>query len=399
MRGTAVIGRKHSIHNSMIVRKRGVTRMLRGKRGPTVPYRRAVGTGKYCLVPNIVSSRMRFHSPKLARGTSVSARDQTTTTKNMASVVSVPGAGPRAAALSTLGTGFSLLTRGYDIGCSYCFKTAGGGCARFSGLSGGHMYKVGLFVKSDAKGVLMSGVGDLLGVFGKASLLVTTRYRGRRAVGGGARGCMGRCVRGCPRRCCRIRRRALPVNCRTGVHSVTTYCRSSRLTMHLTHVTSTHLRVLRVSATERLSLFSGSVPLRRGEVATRTYISRLLFSSSSCLRLNTHVGYGPSVGAGAGQSTLHRTIGSGLVSIVTASRTPRLLGRGRKKPLGTVSNVPVVRFSLIDVLRLIGRNVFAVRGIIRGVYRTPTRVCGVRGHNFVHPNCRTSLMLIHPSTL
>lgn len=329
---------------------------------------------------------MRFHSPKLARGTSVLARDHTTTTNNIASVVSVPGAGPIAAALSTLGTGLSLLGRGYVMGRSYCFNTAGSGCDRFNGLSGRHIYNVGLFVNSDAKGVLMSGVGDLLGVFGNASVLVTTRYRSRRAVGGGVTGC-GRVF---------TKRGSVPVNGRPCVHSSTTYCTSSRLTMQLTEVTNTQLRVLRISATGRLRLF-GSCSLSRGRVATRTYITRLLFALDSCHALNAHVGYGPTVGGRTSHSTLHTTIGSNLVSIVTASRTPRLLSRGRKNTLGTVSNVPVVRFSLIDVLRLISRKMFALRAVIRGVYRTPTRVCHVGRHNCVHRNCQTSLILMHPS--
>lgn len=378
------MGRKLRMPTSIVVRKRGVTRVLIRGRRPSVPYSRAVSTAKYCLLPKIVSNRIRFHSPKLARGTSVVARDQTTTTNKMASVVSVPGADPRAAALSTLGTGLSRLTRGYSMGCSYCFNTAGGGCPLLRRLSGRHMYNIGLFVNSDANGVLISGVTDLLGVFGKASLLVTARYRSRSVVGSGAIGCL----RGCKTS------NSMPLGCRPGVHSSRTYCRSSRLTIQLTHVTSTHLRVLRVSASGRLRLFRG-VPLSRGQVATRTYITRLLFTSDSCRRLNAHVGYGPTVGGGR-QGTLHSTMGSKLVSSVTASRTPRLVSSGRKNTLGTTSNVPVVRFSLMDVLRLMSRNVFALRGMMRGVYRTPTRVCRVRGHNCVQANGRTSLMLIHP---
>lgn len=361
-----------------------MTRMLTRRAIPSRPYKRVVSTGNCCLVPKMVSSRMRFHSPKLARGTSVRARDATTTTNNIADFVSVPGAAPRAAALRTLGTGFTSTTAGDIMGCSFCFKTAGAGTSMLPALSGDQMYNIGLFVKTDAKGVLMSHVRMLEGMFTGTNVLVTTRYRRRSVVDTGA----ATFGRGC--------KRSPSVGCRPRVHDTRTYTCSSSLTVQLTGRGGTHLRVLRVDATRRLSLLR-SGPLDRGGVATRTYISRLCFCSGSCRALGKHVGYGPSVGASRSQGTLHGTLSAGQVSMVNASRTPRLLGRGRKKTLGTMSNVPVVRFSLMTVVRLMHRNVLDVRRLIRGVYRTPTRLCRVREQNCVHPNCRTSLMLMGPS--
>lgn len=358
-------------------------RIVRNSNTPTTMYSRRVSTRKYFLLPKIVSSRIRFHSPNLARGTSVTARATTTTTKKIASFVSVPGYAPRAAALRTLRGGFGSTTAGYVIGCSFCFKTAGGGTSRLGTLSGARMYNIGLFVKTDAKGVLMSHVRTLGGVFSRTNVLVTARYRSRRVVHRGARHFGRRC------------NRSLSVSFRPLVHDRRTYCRSSTLTMRLTGRANTHLRVLRVDATHRLNLLR-SHPLRRGGVATRTYMSRLVFYSRSCTRFKTHVGYGPDVGAGASHSTLEGTLAAGLVSIVTASRTPRLLDRGRKKTLGTMSNVPALRFSLIDVCRLMRRNVLSVRRLMRGVYRTPTRLCRVDREKFVQPNCRTSLILLGP---
>lgn len=102
MGGTAVVGRNHAFANSMLVRSSGVTTMCR-KAVPTRSNSTAiVSTANGCLLPNTVSSRIRFHRPKLARGNSVTDRDHTTMTNKIAAFVSVPGAGPRAAALTSL---------------------------------------------------------------------------------------------------------------------------------------------------------------------------------------------------------------------------------------------------------------------------------------------------------
>ncbi len=351
-----------------------------------------VSTRKLFLVPNIVSSRIRFHRPKLARGTSVCARDYTTTTNNIASCVSVPGIMPRAASLRALRRGFSLNTGGDLIGCSFFFKTARAGARLLRRLSMGGVYNMGLFVNDDANGVLMSQRSTLHAVFAQDSLPVVARYRSSTVVTRGLGG---------DREVCN---RSPTIIRRPRVHDRRTYFHSARLTMTLTHRAKTHLRITRIDATHRLSLFrdaplcGAAAGYISGHVATRTYVTRLCCASTSCRQLKAHVGYGPTVGASASHRTLHGTLGSKHVSIVNASRTPRLLRRGRNNYIGTISNVPVMRFSLVTVLGLTSRKVLGLRHIIRLVYRTPTQLFSVRKENFVHRKTRTSLMLLHPAS-
>lgn len=94
----AVIGRNHSFLNSLLISNRIVSSVFRNVTPHNV-CSRMISTAKYFILPNMVSSRIRFHRPKLAHGTSVRDRDHTTTCNNIASCVRVPGAIPRAARL------------------------------------------------------------------------------------------------------------------------------------------------------------------------------------------------------------------------------------------------------------------------------------------------------------
>lgn len=209
------------------------------------------------------------------------------------------------------------------MGCDFFCNTAGSGISSFARLSVRRIPNVGLFVNSDANGVLISGVrslGHIFGATGSLGLPIVARYRSARVVGHG----VTRTGTGC--------KRSPTIRRRPRVHDRRTYCRDDGLTIRLTHRFNAHLRVTRIAATQRLRLFTrrgkgtgrcskSNVPLPR--VAKRTIVTRLIFSSTSCTAGGTLVGYGPTVGALTSHSTLHGTLDSKAVTAVNASRTPR----------------------------------------------------------------------------
>lgn len=340
--------------------------------------KRVVSTSNLYTIPKFISVRIRLHSPNRARGRSVVAKYGTTTTNNIADLLTVPGAGPAASDPRVMGCVLSGTGSTSDHICITTDIAGKLGDRRPASVSTiGDTNTVTLASSNEpirGAGCLDSTVGGTPGL----NVAVITRYRSLFLTSNNGVG-RNRISRG-------LNIGKVPTNTRS-------YKATERVT--LTTTLSRPVRVYRIDAGADITLVHSTGEENIG-IATRATPRCISLASERLLENSTSCEVGPPLEA---RTSISRVVGklySNALSTVTASRTPRAPRRGTSF-MGTPGNSVNVRASFtIYGACLIGANEVALSRLIRGVDIGPTEVLGV-GTNALSINTGTSIILVGPS--
>lgn len=337
--------------NSVCLRSNIVARVNRGL-GVGSGDSGMVSTGKYLMVPKLVSLRIRFESPKRARGRSVRANSQTTTENNIAAIITVPGAAPMVSDPSHMGCirgGTGRLTNVRILRTNTVARKRGK--RRLSSVRKVMGTKVPTLSRSNGSIVGAELYGRTVRITRGFGIPVFTRYRSvslhNSKYVGRSRG---------------TQELNLP-NVYGTIRSIVT-----TESVLLTERAKTELRLYRYSARNITGVVRVIGRRKLSGVATRIYPRRFVLASSSVGYSSPGCGVGPPLHAGGSMSTLVQKLGSNSFGIVDASRTPRTIPRGANSVQGTTFNVIKVRADFtLSCATLMRAKVLAVSRLVRGV--------------------------------
>lgn len=342
------------------------------------------------LLPGVIDDHVHFREPGLTHKADIFTESMAAAAGGVTSYMDMPNVIPQTTGLQALADKFALGAEKSLVNYSFFFGATHDNSHLLEQLDPRTVCGVKLFMGSSTGHMLVDREEILYDIFTRSPLPVMTHCEDSGIIAANAE---------------RIRKQFGddPDVCHhPEIRNEEACFRSTETAVRMARETGARLHVAHVSTARELSLF-GHGPLREENnggpgkrITAEACIAHLRYCDEDYAHLGTRIKCNPAVKTAADREALRKALNDGRIDVVATDHAPHLPAEKEGGCFRAASGMPMIQFSLANMLALADRGVLTVERVVELMCHNPARLFKIRNRGFIREGAQADLTLLRP---
>lgn len=342
-------------------------------------------TGCY-LLPGVIDDHVHFRDPGLTEKADICTESRAAVAGGVTSIMDMPNTKPMTVTLEAWNDKMQSLSEKSSANYSCYFGATNDNYPLFNQLDKHRVCGIKLFMGASTGNMLVDRMESLRKIFSQAPMLIAAHCEDQHTIQENTQKYLQETGASDD----------LPVEYHPLIRSEEACNRSSHLAVQLATETGAHLHIMHVSTARELELFSQQ-PLKSKKITAEACVPHLMFTADDYAALGTRIKCNPAIKSGQ-REALQQAVNKGLIDVIATDHAPHLPENKKGGALKAASGMPMVQFSLLNMLQLADQGVFTLPTIVEKMSHAPAELFEIHRRGYIRKDYQADLVLVRPDS-
>ena len=386
-----IVNEGRTFSGSIVIDDDRIAEVREGNLIPRDDYARRIDATGCFVFPGVIDEHVHFREPGMTQKADIGSESRAAAYGGVTTYFEMPNTKPQATTPEAWADKMDRAARESHVNYSFFYGATSGNASTFKAIDRTLIPGIKLFMGASTGGMLVDGrpaLEDTFKACADLDLPLMTHCEDSQVISRN----MARFVR---------RYGDDPdVAFHPLIRSVEACRRSSSLAVELAKAYGTRLHIAHISTWQELQMlepnthFNDSQPFP--QITGEAVLAHLLFTSRDYATLGTRIKCNPSVKAAVHRAALRKALSDGRITCVGTDHAPHLPADKQGGCRTAASGMPMVQYSLVSMLGLVGRGVLSMERMVQLMCHNPARLFSVTGRGFLRPKYKADIVIVKP---
>ena len=384
IKNAQIINEGQRFVGSVVVEDELIAEVLHEGEEPQYPCDKLIDAEGLYLIPGVIDEHVHFRDPGLTHKADMHSESIAAVAGGVTSFMDMPNTNPQTTTLEALGDKFNDAAQKSVANYSFYFGATNSNAHLLPELDKRTVCGVKLFMGASTGNMLVDRLDALKSIFQRSPILIATHCEDQTII---------------RRNMDEYRKRYGddPDIClHPSIRNVEACYQSSALAVQLAREFNSRLHILHITTAKELPLFEDK-PLNEKNITAEVTVSHLLFCDEDYTSLGARIKCNPSIKTKADRDALRKAVRTNVLDTIGTDHAPHLLSEKQGGAFKAVSGMPMIQFSLVNMLELAGQGVLTIEQVVEKMCHAPALLYQIEKRGFIRPNYKADLVLIHPN--
>lgn len=384
IKNAQIINEGQRFVGSVVVEDELIAEVLHEGEEPQYPCDKLIDAEGLYLIPGVIDEHVHFRDPGLTHKADMHSESIAAVAGGVTSFMDMPNTNPQTTTLEALGDKFNDAAQKSVANYSFYFGATNSNAHLLPELDKRTVCGVKLFMGASTGNMLVDRLDALKSIFQRSPILIATHCEDQTII---------------RRNMDEYRKRYGddPDIClHPSIRNVEACYQSSALAVQLAREFNSRLHILHITTAKELPLFEDK-PLNEKNITAEVTVSHLLFCDEDYTSLGARIKCNPSIKTKADRDALRKAVRTNLLDTIGTDHAPHLLSEKQGGAFKAVSGMPMIQFSLVNMLELAGQGVLTIEQVVEKMCHAPALLYQIEKRGFIRPDYKADLVLIHPN--
>lgn len=384
IKNAQIINEGQRFVGSVVVEDELIAEVLHEGEEPQYPCDKLIDAEGLYLIPGVIDEHVHFRDPGLTHKADMHSESIAAVAGGVTSFMDMPNTNPQTTTLEALEGKFNDAAQKSVANYSFYFGATNSNAHLLPELDKRTVCGVKLFMGASTGNMLVDRLDALKSIFQRSPILIATHCEDQTII---------------RRNMDEYRKRYGddPDIClHPSIRNVEACYQSSALAVQLAREFNSRLHILHITTAKELPLFEDK-PLNEKNITAEVTVSHLLFCDEDYTSLGARIKCNPSIKTKADRDALRKAVRTNLLDTIGTDHAPHLLSEKQGGAFKAVSGMPMIQFSLVNMLELAGQGVLTIEQVVEKMCHAPALLYQIEKRGFIRPDYKADLVLIHPN--
>ena len=384
IKNAQIINEGQRFVGSVVIEDELIAEVLHEGEEPQYPCDKLIDAEGLYLIPGVIDEHVHFRDPGLTHKADMHSESIAAVAGGVTSFMDMPNTNPQTTTLEALEDKFNDAAQKSVANYSFYFGATNSNAHLLPELNKRTVCGVKLFMGASTGNMLVDRLDALKSIFQRSPILIATHCEDQTII---------------RRNMDEYRKRYGddPDIClHPSIRNVEACYQSSALAVQLAREFNSRLHILHITTAKELQLFEDK-PLNEKNITAEVTVSHLLFCDEDYTSLGARIKCNPSIKTKADRDALRKAVRTNLLDTIGTDHAPHLLSEKQGGAFMAVSGMPMIQFSLVNMLELAGQGVLTIEQVVEKMCHAPALLYQIEKRGFIRPNYKADLVLIHPN--
>ena len=384
IKNAQIINEGQRFVGSVVIEDELIAEVLHEGEEPQYPCDKLIDAEGLYLIPGVIDEHVHFRDPGLTHKADMHSESIAAVAGGVTSFMDMPNTNPQTTTLEALGDKFNDAAQKSVANYSFYFGATNSNAHLLPELDKRTVCGVKLFMGASTGNMLVDRLDALKSIFQRSPILIATHCEDQTII---------------RRNMDEYRKRYGddPDIClHPSIRNVEACYQSSALAVQLAREFNSRLHILHITTAKELPLFEDK-PLNEKNITAEVTVSHLLFCDEDYTSLGARIKCNPSIKTKADRDALRKAVRTNVLDTIGTDHAPHLLSEKQGGAFKAVSGMPMIQFSLVNMLELAGQGVLTIEQVVEKMCHAPALLYQIEKRGFIRPNYKADLVLIHPN--
>ncbi|MCH4147003.1 MAG: dihydroorotase [Prevotella sp.] len=378
--GGNIVNEGRTFRGSIVIEDNHIALIKEGEDAPRGNYDKEVDATGCFVLPGIIDEHVHFREPGLTQKADIESESRAAAYGGVTSYFEMPNTIPQTTTLEALEDKFQRTKQKSHVNYSFFFGATNENAPLFNSLDRHRIPGIKLFMGASTGNMLVDREDALKRIFSTAAALdlpIMTHCEDTQQINENM--AMAKKEYGDDP----------AIEQHQYIRSEEACYDSTLLAVGLAKIYGTSLHVAHVSTTRELECF-GDFP----KITAEAVIAHLFFDNRDYQEKGALIKCNPSVKSPFDRDALREGLINGKIYTVATDHAPHLLSEKQGGCCKAASGMPMVQFSLLTMLELVGEGVLTMEKLVELMCHHPSNRFSVRKRGFIRPQYAADLVVI-----
>lgn len=377
-----IVNNGEQFRGSIVVNNGKIVEILREDELPHLPCDSIVeATGLY-LIPGVIDDHVHFREPGLTKKATIATESRAAAAGGVTSYMEMPNTVPQTTTIEALKEKYAIAAKESLINYSFFFGATNSNVEEFKKLNAKKVCGIKLFMGSSTGNMLVDKREELERIFAEAkrlgmpiavhceesSIIAANSKRIKEEIGEDA-----------------------DVKYHPVIRSAEACYESTKCAVGLAQKFGTQLQVMHISTASELELLG-----KDSNITAEATPAHLTFCDEDYERLGTRIKCNPAIKGEEDRDALRKAVAEGKIEIIGTDHAPHLPEDKIGGAFKAASGMPSIQFSLLAMLELVDKGVFAIETLVERMCHAPARIFDVDRRGYIEKGYYADFVLLAP---
>ncbi|WP_321332470.1 dihydroorotase [uncultured Bacteroides sp.] len=385
IKNASIVNEGKTVSGSVVIEGEKIVEVITTGKDPVPPCDETIDASGCYLLPGVIDDHVHFRDPGLTHKADISTESRAAAAGGVTSIMDMPNTNPPVTSIDALNAKFDLMAEKSVVNYSCYFGASSNNYRWFGKLDAHKVCGIKLFMGSSTGNMLVDRMYMLPDIFSGTDMLIATHCESQDIIKANTD---------------KYKKRFsstddLSIRYHPIIRSAEACFRSSELAVNLAHKTGARLHILHLSTFRELTLLENK-PLAEKQITAEACIPHLIFSFKNYRKLGTRIKCNPAIKSENNREAIRAAVNSDLIDVIATDHAPHLLKDKEGGALKAASGMPMVQFSLVSMLQLVGEGVFTIEKIVEKMCHAPADIFSINNRGYIRPGYQADLVLVRP---
>ena len=368
---------------SVVIEDERIAEVLPQDENPQYPCDELIHAEGLYLIPGVIDEHVHFRDPGLTHKADMHTESMAAVAGGVTSFMDMPNTNPQTTTLEALEDKFNDAAQKSVANYSFYFGATNSNVHLLSELDKRTVCGVKLFMGASTGNMLVDRLDALKSIFRQSPILIATHCEDQSIIKDNMDA---------------FRKRYgddPDVWHHPAIRNTEACFQSSALAVRLAQEFGSRLHILHITTEKELQLFENK-PLYEKHITSEVTVSHLLFCDDDYSTLGSRIKCNPSIKTKSDRDALRKAITTNMIDTIGTDHAPHLLSEKQGGAFKAVSGMPMIQFSLVNMLELAEQGVLTIEQVVEKMCHAPARLYQIEQRGFIRPDYKADLVLIHP---
>lgn len=368
---------------SVVIEDERIAEVLPQDENPQYPCDELIHAEGLYLIPGVIDEHVHFRDPGLTHKADMHTESMAAVAGGVTSFMDMPNTNPQTTTLEALEDKFNDAAQKSVANYSFYFGATNSNAHLLSELDKRTVCGVKLFMGASTGNMLVDRLDALKSIFRQSPILIATHCEDQSIIKDNMDA---------------FRKRYgddPDVWHHPDIRNTEACFQSSALAVRLAQEFGSRLHILHITTEKELQLFEDK-PLNEKHITSEVTVSHLLFCDDDYSTLGSRIKCNPSIKTKSDRDALRKAITTNMIDTIGTDHAPHLLSEKQGGAFKAVSGMPMIQFSLVNMLELAEQGVLTIEQVVEKMCHAPARLYQIEQRGFIRPDYKADLVLIHP---
>ena len=342
-------------------------------------------TGCY-LLPGVIDDHVHFRDPGLTQKADICSESQAAAAGGVTSVMDMPNTNPQTTSIEAWNNKMQAFSEKSCVNYSCYFGATNSNYELFGLLDKKRVCGVKLFMGASTGNMLVDRMSSLRNIFKNAGMLIAAHCEDQNTIRENTQKYLQEAGQ----------EDDLPLSYHPLIRSEQACYLSSSLAIQLAKESGAHLHIMHISTAKELELFrSGN--LKEKHITAEACVPHLVFTADDYATHGTRIKCNPAIKAGQ-RDALRQAVNDDVIDAIATDHAPHLPANKEGGALKAASGMPMVQFSLVNMLQLVDEGVFTIEKVVEKMSHAPAELFEINRRGYVREGYQADLVIVRPHT-
>ena len=373
---------------SIVIEGEKIAELLKEEESPATPCEETIDASGCYLLPGVIDDHVHFRDPGLTHKADIESESRAAAAGGVTSVMDMPNTTPQTTTPEAWEAKMQLFGEKSIVNYSCYFGATNTNYSQFSELDKSRVCGIKLFMGSSTGNMLVDRMETLNKIFSESDFVIAAHCEDQNTIQENTEKCLAEAGEAGD----------LPLSYHPVVRSAVACYRSSELAVRLAKEHDARLHLLHISTADELQLLSREPLTTNKRITAEACVSHLMFSGSDYEHLGTRIKCNPAIKSIDDKKALRDAVLNGKIDVIATDHAPHLLSEKEGGALKAVSGMPMIQFSLLNMLELVDLDVFPIQTVVEKMCHAPATLFEIQNRGFIREGYQADLVLVRPQT-